>query len=112
MDHKLLTAASAFTLLLTACAPQLYQPSETQVQWLQTNRNATVTTTELEQGKTLYADNCQQCHELHLPERYTLAEWNSIFPNMAPKTSLDEAGKKKVLYYLEAGAADVVTGGK
>jgi cytochrome c5 len=74
----------------------LYTPSNANV-------TATATLQELQQGRTLYVNNCNSCHALVSPESYSPAQWKSILNNMAPRTNLTASEIKLVSKYVTMG---------
>ena len=49
------------------------------------------TPAQLEQGKTLYDNNCGKCHEFHEPRENTVHQWDKILPEMCGKAKLTAA---------------------
>lgn len=45
---------------------------------------------QMAQGKTIFLNNCGKCHDLHMPEEYTVHGWNNILPGMMRKATLDK----------------------
>jgi mono/diheme cytochrome c family protein len=74
----------------------LYTPTTSDV-------TATATLAELQQGRTLYVDNCGRCHGLYSPDNYSAAQWKSILNNMAPNTSLSASDILLVTKYVTRG---------
>jgi mono/diheme cytochrome c family protein len=70
----------------------LYTPTASDV-------TANATLTELQQGRTLYINNCGRCHGLPNPDDYTVTAWKSIIPAMAPNTSMTSAEVTLVTKY-------------
>jgi hypothetical protein len=70
-----------------------------------TNADVTVNATlaELQQGRTLYINNCGKCHSLISPDDYTPTDWNSILASMAPKTSMNSSQVTLVKKYVTRG---------
>ena len=64
---------------------------------------ATATLAELQQGRTLYINNCGACHGLVSPDNYTAADWKTIVPSMASRTSLSAAQVTLVTKYVTRG---------
>jgi mono/diheme cytochrome c family protein len=64
---------------------------------------ANATLKELQDGRTLYIDNCGACHSYYLPESFTPSQWRSILPAMTPRTSLTSAQIQLVTKYLTKG---------
>jgi len=64
---------------------------------------ANATLTELQDGRTLYINNCGSCHNLYSPDDYSVSGWKSILSNMAPKTRMTTAQVTLVTKYLTRG---------
>jgi hypothetical protein len=86
--------------LLSSCSTKnsssLYVPSNSDV-------TANATLAELEQGRTLYINNCGSCHGLYSPDNYSPSQWNGILSSMTPKTSLTSAQVTLVKKYVTRG---------
>ena len=74
----------------------LYTPTTSDV-------TAKATLQELQQGRTLYINNCNACHALYSPDSFTPAQWKSILSTMAPKTSMGTADIQLVTKYVSRG---------
>jgi hypothetical protein len=74
----------------------LYVPSSADV-------TANATLSELQDGRTLYIDNCGRCHDLYSPDDLSVSSWKSAISNMAPKTSLNAAQVMLVTKYVTRG---------
>ena len=60
---------------------------------------------DLNQGKTLFQQNCGKCHGLKDPKEYNEDQWNKIVPPMVKKVNknglvLDEKAQKQILRYV------------
>lgn len=77
-------------------ASSLYVPSSSD-----TTANATLA--ELQQGRTLYINNCQSCHSLYAPDDFTPDSWKSIISVMAPRTGMNASQVALVTKYLTRG---------
>jgi mono/diheme cytochrome c family protein len=98
-----LTALAAFILIGTvSCSKNntggssLYTPTSADV-------TATATLTDLQQGRTLYINNCNACHGLYSPDDYNSTQWKSILSNMGPRTSMTSAQILLVSKYVTRG---------
>jgi hypothetical protein len=87
-------------MLLYACASALRVPTETDAERGRTN-DADVTLLSLHEGHKLYINNCSGCHHLYLPESYTPAQWDSLFPEMAEEAHLNEKDARMIFTYLK-----------
>jgi hypothetical protein len=63
--------------------------------------NATLT--ELQQGRSLFINNCNSCHALPSPDSYTVTEWKSILTSMTPRTALTQPEITLVTKYVCRG---------
>jgi len=74
----------------------LYIPSSSDV-------TATATLDELTQGRQLYIDNCNSCHQLYNPDNFDASEWRTILASMAPRTPMTSSETQLVLKYVTKG---------
>lgn len=58
---------------------------------------------ELNQGRSLYIDNCGKCHGLYDPDSFNSSQWKSIMNQMGPKTRLTTAEISLVSKYVSHG---------
>jgi mono/diheme cytochrome c family protein len=103
MKYQYLLAISAFVLILiTSCSKNssggasLYTPSSA-------DATSTATLADLQQGRTLYMNNCNACHGLYSPDDYNSTQWKSILTNMGPRTSMTSAQILLVTKYVTRG---------
>lgn len=82
--------------LLCACSPALYMPTMED-----TNRTG-VSTDSLMMGRTLYANHCGSCHNLHLPEQYTRSHWEKEIPFMKRKAKISDKEAQLITNFLLA----------
>ena len=54
----------------------------------------------LQQGKTLYEENCGTCHGLKSPSAYNEEQWGKHVKRMAPKAKIDKATEGLILQYV------------
>jgi len=74
----------------------LYTPTSADV-------TATATLAELQQGRTLYTNNCNSCHSLYSPDDYNSTQWKSIISNMGPRTGMSSSEILLVTKYVSRG---------
>ena len=74
----------------------LYVPSSNDV-------TATATLEELQQGRTLYINNCGSCHHLYSPDDFSATRWRSIMTQMAPETRMNASQVTLVTKYVTRG---------
>ena len=74
----------------------LYVPAES-------DTTATATLEDLTQGRTLYIQNCNACHQLYSPDRFSVSEWKNIIRQMGPRTKMSDAEIELVTKYLSKG---------
>ena len=63
----------------------------------------TATLDELNQGRSLYINNCARCHQLYSPDRYSASQRSSIVASMAYNTSLSTTEVNLVKKYVSKG---------
>lgn len=61
---------------------------------------ATVMTPELAEGKSLYDNNCANCHKLYDAKDFSAEEWKPIVSRMLKKAHLDDLQGQKIYNYL------------
>jgi hypothetical protein len=91
-------------VVASACAAALPAPNELDAKRV-TKRWPGVSTTDLEQGRTLYAVRCSRCHELYDPGRYTPGRWEAAVREMTPRSGLSGDEERLVVQYLVAVAS-------
>jgi hypothetical protein len=64
---------------------------------------ATATLGELQQGRTLFINNCGTCHSLYSPDSFSASNWGSILSNMVPRTGLSQSNASLVSKYVTRG---------
>lgn len=74
----------------------LYTPTSADV-------TANATLVQLQQGRSLYIDNCNSCHGLYNPDSNTPSQWRSILSSMAPRTGMSASEIQLVTKYLTRG---------
>jgi mono/diheme cytochrome c family protein len=61
------------------------------------------TLSDLQQGRTLFVNNCGACHALPNPDDYSTSGWNTILTSMAPRTALNSSQVTLVYKYVTRG---------
>jgi mono/diheme cytochrome c family protein len=64
---------------------------------------ATATLSDLQQGRTLYMNNCNACHGLYSPDDYTSGQWKTIISGMGPRTGLPASDIALITKYVSRG---------
>jgi hypothetical protein len=87
-------------IILTAgvicrCSPALYIPSASD------QESAGIALDSLKLGRLLYIKHCSSCHNLHLPEQFTAAEWEKNVVEMQEKAKINDLQKETLLNYLK-----------
>jgi hypothetical protein len=96
---KLILPALFFGILLSCTktsTSNLYTPTSADV-------TANATLSELQDGRTLYIDNCGRCHDLYSPDDLSVSGWKNAISNMAPKTGMNAAQVTLVTKYVTRG---------
>jgi len=57
-------------------------------------------------GATLYAINCNRCHQERYPPEFTVANWRNIMIHMRVRANLPAAQAREILKYLEEDAGN------
>jgi cytochrome c2 len=87
---------------LAACASQkMLTPTEADATAAASKFPGT-TLADLQEGKTLYEANCQKCHGLKNPQKFTETQLDQIVPSMAAKAKVDKATETKIHHYMVA----------
>jgi hypothetical protein len=98
----LLVFSVTLSLFFNSC-----KKSSTDTSSLYTPTSADVTSkaslVDLQQGRTLYINNCGRCHGLYSPDSYTSTQWTGIINNMAGNTSLSASEILLVTKYVTRG---------
>ena len=80
----------------TVSSDSLYTPTLANV-------TANATLQELQEGRTLYINNCSVCHQPYLPESYSPTQWKSILTTMSPRTGMSSSDLLLVTKYVCKG---------
>ena len=83
----------AAVLLMSACTPKTTETNKV-------SEGPKFPSAEVEEGSSLYANNCGKCHDLPKENKYTEEQWRKIVPPMAGKSKLDAVQENKVLQYV------------
>jgi len=99
---SLLVIFVARMIFATGCTKK---GSDTSSLYSPTSADATATATlqELQQGRSLYIDNCGSCHGLYNPDSYTPSQWRNIISNMSRNTGLSSSEVQLVTKYVTRG---------
>jgi hypothetical protein len=101
-DYYLAIFTVAILVLNGSCSKSandtasLYIPKDSDV-------TANATLQELQQGRTLYINNCNSCHGLYSPDYYASSQWKNILSIMAPKTGMSTSEIQLVTKYVCKG---------
>jgi cytochrome c5 len=57
-------------------------------------------TPELAEGKSLYENNCANCHKLYSPSDFSKEDWKPIVASMQIKAKLNDAQGNSIYNYL------------
>ena len=93
----------AFSVMLSACAAGLPEPTAAHVAAAQTE-DPSVTLEDLSRGRSLYTSKCSGCHALRDPVSLTTEEWRHEVHEMQTKQGVRLAPQeyKDILRYLDA----------
>ena len=92
---------SATVLILAACASKKVTASLSDAD---ASRAAAkypgASLASLQKGKTLYEENCGNCHGLKSPTAYNEEQWGKHVKRMAPKAKIDKPTEELILQYV------------
>jgi mono/diheme cytochrome c family protein len=80
------------TLILLSCASRLYVPKEA------ANSNNDVA--DLKEGRTLYVNNCANCHQLYMPNQFNKTDWAYNLNQMQARANITNEQKELIYSYL------------
>lgn len=105
MKQNLFFVLIALGILISSCSSNdpassdlsnLYVPAAS-------DTTATASIDDLTQGRDLYINNCNACHQLYAPDRYSVSDWKGIIKQMSPKTNMTSNEVELVTKYLCKG---------
>ena len=79
-----------FACILYSCAPTLVVPTSTDA----------VKQKQLLAGRSLYADHCSSCHNLHFPQEFDAERWKQNLDEMQVKAKITDEDKKLIYEFL------------
>ena len=82
---------SLLGVLVYSCSPKI-TPQLTEVK--------KEITPKIEEGKSIYENNCAKCHKLYDPKSYSIQDWQPILKRMQSKARLQDADMDKINAYL------------
>ena len=101
MQHKkllLLSALALGSILMVQCSPKAAKSTTAST----TKPEPRYTAAQVEEGHTIYTNNCAKCHKLINPADKSLDKWNSVLPRMIGKAKLDDQQGALVRAYVMA----------
>jgi hypothetical protein len=98
----LLSFTAGLFILISGCSKST---NSTGSLYVPTSADATATASlaDLQQGRTLYVNNCGNCHSLYSPDSYNSTQWKSIISSMSPRTSMSSSEILLVTKYVTRG---------
>lgn len=104
MKYKII-ALVVLSIIIYSCASKSNIPT-TEVKKIEptvsvANESVTaVMTAELAEGKSLYENNCAECHNLYSPKDFSAEQWKPIVARMQKKAHLEDLQGQKIYNYL------------
>jgi len=96
-----ITLLAILSVLIYSCASKSSIPTEVaKKEEPKTVVFATVLNPELMEGKTLYENNCNKCHELYDTKAFSAEKWKPIVEDMRKKAKLSETDGMKIFNYV------------
>ncbi|PZO30979.1 MAG: cytochrome C [Flavobacteriaceae bacterium] len=100
-----ITLLAILSLLIYSCATKSSVPTEVvKKEEPKVMAFATILDTELTEGKMLYENNCNKCHELFEPKRFTASQWSPIVYRMQKEAGITDVDREKIYKYLTANS--------
>ncbi len=84
---------------LAACMTWLPRVSPAQKEWA-AQQWPDMGGTKLEEARALYVDRCSGCHNLVLPEKHTMEQWDILLSTMAPRAKINAEQQQQIRRYL------------
>ena len=91
----------SFLLFALSCNKTVYVPYTPTAD---DSQRSGITADNLESGRVLFTANCDKCHGLKAPERYTKEKWANVMPRMQKKSKLSGDEGQLILQYVQARA--------
>ena len=95
MRYKRNATLLILAAILVSCVSSLYMPTQNDA----VIKN--ISLEKLQQGRSLFINNCASCHNLHLPSSYTSTEWTVLLKKMQKRAKIDDLQKEKIAAYLD-----------
>ncbi len=100
----ILTTLSAVSLMLVQCSPKsaktVSKPAVKTHEGKVADIKKNFTEADLAEGKMISDSKCSRCHQLKMPESFSMNEWDNILLRMIPKARLDEKQASLVRAYI------------
>jgi nitrate/TMAO reductase-like tetraheme cytochrome c subunit len=98
-------------IILFSCAPKIVPPpikeiddKEKSIAVVEEIKDVPVTVVELPnafaEGKSLFENNCSNCHKLYNPKDFTAQQWLPIMNRMQKQANLSDVDHDKIYAYL------------
>ncbi|WP_396194067.1 cytochrome c [Flavobacterium sp.] len=97
MKYKVLTLAVLATIIYSCASKSTVPTVETPKEEI---KFAVTLTAELAEGKSLYENNCANCHSLYKANDFNAEQWKPIVLDMQKKAGLNDAQGQKIYNYL------------
>jgi hypothetical protein len=96
MRYKTITIALfvIIPILVFNCSVALYVPTKLEAD------HAGVSLDTLVKGREMYIRNCNSCHGLYLPEKFSKIQWGENVERMKKKAKINDDQKEIILKYL------------
>jgi len=92
---KAFIAVITFVVFI-ACSAKTFAPTGEQLTAMQ-QKVPGITLENANAGYKLYSEKCVSCHQLYHPDKYTIAQWNSILSKMFPKAKVSNEEQQKLI---------------
>lgn len=100
-----ITLLAILLLIIYSCATKSSVPTEAvKKEEPKPIEFASVLNPEITEGKMLYESNCNKCHDLFEPKRFTASQWSPIVYRMQKEAGISDADREKIYKYLTANS--------
>jgi hypothetical protein len=92
----------ALTCLLAGCEMMNYKPPVVTSQMAGARNGKHADPTRLQEGRTLFAHRCIECHALPIVWYYNTSDWPKLVDSMSARASLKPGERDAIVAYILA----------
>jgi hypothetical protein len=99
---KRISILATLACLFASCEMMNYQPPAVKPQMASTRDGKHVDLVTLQEGRTLFAHRCIECHTLPIVWYYNKSDWPQLVDSMSARASLKPAERDAIVAYILA----------